>query len=116
MTEQLEPGRELDALIAEKVMGWTCVTFKEGKHWARGVPIGSLPTIPVADWSPSTDWLAAGEVIEKLGGLSLMHLAAGETWDATFGAQRMDAASLWRTAKTGPHAICLAALAASEKK
>ena len=42
----MKPGRELDALVVEKVMGW---------KWLSGNP-----------WAPSTDIAAAWEVLEKM--------------------------------------------------
>ena len=59
--------RELDALVAERVMGWAPASFRRGgDFWIRGVPLGSEPAIPIGQWSPTTDWNAMREVMEKV--------------------------------------------------
>lgn len=119
-------GRELDALIAEKVMGWENVH----KHGSRlvGIP-PTQPGIPVClaggEIPPySTDIAAAWEVVEKLqkdnpfwktsNYEGWMNFNLGPTtgndgfgWYANFGDSNTIAYG-----KTAPHAICLAALKA----
>ena len=62
----MKAGRELDALVAEKVMGWHHIE-KEGYHWMQGrlpgQPANFVPT-PVRPYS--TDIAAAWVVLEKL--------------------------------------------------
>jgi len=67
---KLEPGHELDRLIAERVMGW-----KEGKDFgvgesgiARYIREGPkyFERTRIEAWSPSTDIAAAWEVIADL--------------------------------------------------
>lgn len=81
MTEidELQAGPELDALIAERVMGWVKVEW-DGVYYWRDPAIDDSHTGRVADsrssvgdlledlkpWSPSTDIAAAWEVVEKL--------------------------------------------------
>ena len=76
MSDELQAGRELDALVAEKLFGWTHV----GTSAAYGYPPDStIPTEerePAVGWPPraytkqvpkySTDIAAAWQVVEKL--------------------------------------------------
>lgn len=129
------PGRELDALIAEKVMGdliweiWFAPVLALQDHDPNGIRYACqskaqaesyLPSFP-AEWkatimepSPepySTDIAAAWEIVTKLGGaFNLTHL---RWWTASFTDEHQ-----W---PGGPHAaegataaeaICLAALVA----
>lgn len=102
--ESLKPGRELDALIAEKVMGWKPPEFIDGvsleRRWKndRG-EFDSLPRY-------STDIAAAWEVVEKIG---LIIGKNGPVWDAQ---DLWDLPVYFASADTAPHAICLAALKA----
>lgn len=54
-------GRQLDAAVAEKVMGWD-------PHQLRGQPNKDLYKDPCwgSYWCPSTDIAAAWEVVEKI--------------------------------------------------
>jgi len=109
----LPPGRELDALVAEKVMGWTSQQFPDGampevKHWSP--PGETTRMVPLY----STDWRAAGEVLEKMDRPLLRQFMDG-TWYCIHGslvALEHALRKSSRVGKTGPHAICLAALAA----
>lgn len=108
-------GRELDALIAEKVMGWK--VFRNGEHgphrWEAETDRGTLRVIDSSysgdGFSPSTDIAAAWEVVEKVrkeaGDFQLALVDYGSAWAARF-----DKASA--VERTAPHAICLAALKA----
>lgn len=74
---ELKPGRELDALVAEKVMGWKQYTFPDAEwcqgyagkqYWQDGV---TTVTCTNEDGTPncpnySTNIAAAWAVIEKL--------------------------------------------------
>ena len=59
----MEAGRELDALVAEHVMGWK---WEDGRgtggpsYWEGAT--GEF----CAEFEPSTDWAAAGEVVDAL--------------------------------------------------
>ena len=98
----MEAGQELDALMATEVMGWEALTVGyfgipesetprqvELKEWLDKVGIESVGDYYIdvdsdflvrADdmwergWHPSTDWSAAGQVVEKMGtdGFSLV--------------------------------------------
>ncbi len=83
----LEAGRDLDALVAEKVMGETC-----------------LFTAPAY----STDIAAAWQVVDKLHALSFYLEVGSAGWMARFANISATEAS----AATAPLAICLAALKA----
>jgi len=71
----MEPGRELDALVAEHVFGWIpIVNYKSGTlEWRRYSANGSLTVCP-SHWKTtqppaySTDIEEAWEMLEKLGG------------------------------------------------
>lgn len=120
----MKAGRELDALIAEKVMGWSIfiqpmnhifphLVEDEGRLLLFRYKISSA-----VQWSPSTDIAAAWEVVEKIKreGFKVQfdgdfgwvvywthedYLGGSEKYLEPFG-----------KAGTAPHAICLAALKA----
>jgi hypothetical protein len=65
----MEPGKELDVLIAEKVMGWKKLTFDapiRGLLWIWDHKEGALETEVQRVPSYSTDITAAWEVVSKL--------------------------------------------------
>lgn len=110
----LKPGRELDALVAEKVMGWTyghpCPEGMDCLHWVdeKG---------EVRDYKPpqySTDISAAWEVFEKngyYGNVSYM----GVEYVCTLWSKWDDeglGVDVTATGNTAPEAICKAALLA----
>ena len=70
----MEPGLELDRLVAEWVMGWKEEHIEDDRwhinanFWCRGNEIGPQ----VQKWSPSTDIAAAWEVVEKLASQGIM--------------------------------------------
>lgn len=93
---ELKAGRELDALVAEKVMGWTHVTN------GYGVPPlhpNSKPTARAAGTIPnySTDFAASMEVVKRI-------QREGHPW--TFTGLFHEHADIDKL----PEAICLAAL------
>jgi len=94
----MEPGRELDALVAEKVMGWT--HYRE--EWGGVVPDS------ISHYS--TDISAAWEVVEKMGPFTQLtaDIYNGITvWHCSFSV--VDSVD----AVTAPEAICKAALLAA---
>lgn len=104
----MKPGRELDALVAEKVMGWKSVEhrFEDPFHrWDGIAPEHGSHRFTVPDFS--TDIAAAWEVVEKLNDLILERdvTAEGTRYNVV-----IDGIETW--AETAPHAICLAALKA----
>lgn len=120
---EMEAGRELNALVAEHVMGWRWLSlepeFPEQKalyppdlevdqvSWC----VGDDPKELAEDYS--TDIRAAMNVVEKLNRLWFeigRENAGGVRWDAIFYNDPDLKDSVHVTADTAPLAICLAAL------
>ena len=117
--DTLPAGPELDALIAEKVMGWEW-NIRNGQCYAEHWCSNAADCWP--EWSPSTDITAAWEVVEKLRNwpnghywLSLSQIAGvrGE-WRSGFsyGGMAVNHSPKFVVADTAPLAICRAALKA----
>lgn len=115
----IEPGRELDVLVAEKVMGWRAHTI-----WGTDYEVGSGEPVRRICYAPyySTDIAAAWDVVQKMREdrrKVLVHWENGQTsayneefWEVEIsGPLRLDAA-FRAHADTAPHAICIAALRA----
>ena len=117
--------RELDALVAEKVMGWTLHKIPhlvEGQYgYISGVIHSYIGNRLIAPWSPSTDIAAAWQVVEKLRGREETWFEVGSgspksnsQWYAQ--ASTFVPGGEWRTFTVrdaiAPRAICLAALKA----
>ena len=127
---EMKAGRELDALVAEKVMGWERGDTSRG--FMKWYPAGKRHKSGCGEFDIpgySTDIAAAWEVVEKLGtsGRWVLHLLApqdadyvmrdGETvqlWRAKFEKKFWDVQKAepyeWPEGLTAPHAICNAAL------
>jgi len=113
-------GRELDTLVAERVMGWSPPRKPDQYTWqAPSGWRGGVEQIPAY----STSIAAAWEVVDKLaesGKLCCLTIDKlgfpGEEWRVFFqwdvSDDRMEMP--YADAPTAPHAICLAALAAVE--
>jgi hypothetical protein len=107
-------SRELDALVAEKVMGWKAERRPTGNLMAI-LPDDSRVCVehvqgclPARRWNPSEDIAVAWEVVEKMrerGLLLKLHQGNPHGWTAQF-------AEVWHVDLTAPLAICLAALKA----
>jgi hypothetical protein len=100
----MKPGKELDALVAEKVMG---------KNHKESNFSNLFPDVPLEYPPYSTDIAAAWEVVEKLktvlkGEFCISYAANGWT---VFRDWHTDSEGL-AYANELPHAICLAALRA----
>lgn len=130
----MKAGRELDALIAEKVMGWEATA--DGLYWdARQkrtrLVLGSaiakkreemgIENGPGFVFAPSTDIAAAWEVVEKLRqhrdpewvpDVSANNHTGGWVCSIGFVWPTVIGNLVWETAATAPLAICLAALKA----
>lgn len=120
----MNPGRELDALVAENVLGYTrSNVYKDenGEPWMLGPkPYGHIP-FPARELSKfSTDIAAAWSVLEKLidranndkdfkdkGPWHVKQNLLGG-WAVFLG----DRGGIIVSCETVPHAICLAALKA----
>lgn len=118
---------EIDAQVAEKVMGWNTVggehplrlEREKGGYIYDGLPF-CFPKVPpgsvIADrWAPSTDIAAAWSIVELLLGNCRGHFAGGISrgWEREGGPLRWCCTfpghdTAW--ADTAPMAICLAAL------
>jgi hypothetical protein len=120
----LQPGPELDRLIAEQVMGWThWLTSYGGEFWLDGtkpVRAANLRTTEMSPWflpqfQPSTNmahaWEVVAEIIRKNPSLVIQtNTDAHGTMCRIITASGDSPASCVR--KSAPHAICLAALRA----
>jgi hypothetical protein len=99
----LKLGRELDALVAEKVMGW--FLDSDIGYWRNESGLCKRQD----KWSPSEDISAAWEVVEEMG--DCLHLRQhGEQgeWEAWFCGYPNSKAH----GETAPEAICKASLLA----
>lgn len=96
----LDPGRELDALVAEKVMG---ISNSELKYHYGFSP-----------YHYSTDITAAWLVVERLHELFPMNFFSinmlSKEYGGGFGVQLFGDCRVDEQSETAPHAICLAAL------
>ena len=113
----MEAGRELDALVAEKVMGYVLRYTSSSKY---GIAMWSkdLQTEEKFSFQPSTTWEGMGLVVEKMLHLNPRVIVdrglKGDKWYCSLGDGK--AIFAYASANTAPHAICLAALKTSEKK
>ena len=128
--DKLEAGRELDALVAEKVMEWKRLNLRENKGFAIPehqrqlwmIPVSGATTFDIPKWS--TDWSAAGEVVDKLDSnwrVLIVQDLNGRRWQCVFeppGVGAIDPevpeGSVFANAETVPLAICRAALKVTE--
>ncbi len=116
-------GPELDAAVAETVMGWRwCEPWKpliggKNPHWplsgAWDTGNGYEPT-----WHPSTFWADAGRVLEWLRkqGWEVSICSYADCWIVWADVDAKRHSQVEDVGDTGPEAICRAALAATEKK
>jgi hypothetical protein len=116
---EMKAGRELDALVAEMVMGFK----REKKKWEFVSIGGHIPfpmRVPFDDFpNYSTDISAAWDVVKKFAGLGFITLFSTEWSSATRPsgpgwACQIDGSKNTELGETAPHAICLAALKAVE--
>lgn len=110
-------GRELDAAVAERVMGWQ--RQPDYNYW-MSFPAGETFKLHalIATWKPSEDIGAAMEVVEKMRSLGWSFactLYEGKLPYATFCTGTVKSSSN-AEADSLPKAICLAALAAMKAK
>lgn len=128
--DELEAGRELDEVVAEKVMGWQLVhtaeplaPFNRWRDRSGKSRYTRNDILPGLCWLPSTNIAAAWEVVGALNGMKLGWFSLeqfGEkgqgTWRAIIwtGGEEMDDC-LFADAETVPLAICRMALKAVTK-
>lgn len=111
----MNPGPELDRLIAEKVFNWQGIQkrfYSEGYHYV-GVPPdqpgGFQYVLTVPPYSGKIE--AAWKVVEKLrASWNIKQSSNASGW--YFGLFKETKVYHFGQAETAPHAICLAALAA----
>lgn len=110
--EELNPGRELDKLIAEKVMGRSIFSIGGEEPYRLQEGDEEKGTRNLAYYS--TDIAAAWEVVEKMEGIWDIHSTSGG-W-RVYLAVRKDGSAKHTIAgeKTIEHTICIAALKAVE--
>lgn len=120
----MQPGRELDALIAEKVMGITKLSHRplDANEMCRRCfrPAGQGDNLPASCVAQpySTDIAAAWEVVEKLDLFGKRDMFIYKNWRGKYSIdETVDAGMGTRDiaiaeADTAPQAICLAALKA----
>lgn len=119
-------GRDLDAAVAERVMGWQ--RQPDYNYW-MSFPAGesfSLHAL-IATWSPSESIEAAMQVVEKMwqlgwsiemangGKLGTLATARIVSWYVRFVEDENDLNNWSAEAETLPEAICRAALRAVEQ-
>ena len=109
----MKPGRELDALIAEKVFGYrTYKTNNPFDYWGKDKNVYLMSVIKKENGVEtveetkrySTDIAAAWGVVEKVTEIGSVYKAETPLWGV--GLPGVQCA----TGVTAPHAICLAAL------
>lgn len=115
--DELKAGRELDALIAEKVMGWHKLFGGNGIYYQN--PLSAKAIVPPRF---SADISAAWQVVERLEELgywtqlrtpvSLEHVGNGGYWCGFTLHGCNGRPDHWTSATSQPLAICLAALRA----
>jgi hypothetical protein len=128
---KIEAGRELDALVAEKVMGWHVERFKfeydghisDSMVWItdpkrKDDPPYERQDVTINPKPYSTDMSAAWEVVEKLiekwESVSIRSNEKGswEFYFSTWGFQKPNPFRFESAWLSAPHSICLAALTA----
>ncbi len=112
----MKAGRELDALVAEKVMGWVFQkATRPFEYPGWSLPNGDFKNI--AELPPvSTNIAAAWQVVEKVRELTVS-LNNADGWECCFSTTNgsflvAGDEEFYGRASTAPHAICLAALRA----
>ncbi len=120
---ELEPGRELDALMAEHVMEWVHIRTSQqgyGECWELpdGTRLNTGSEVPgLIGWSPSTDIAASFEALGRFSPrnfyvqVSFDQSCTGK-WLVVIVSHVEDTPYADAIADTAPHAICLAALKA----
>lgn len=119
--DSMVAGAELDATVAEEVMGLEAAIYSAPDVTdplrCRVLVAEEVPGGEFSEWQlfePSTDWSAAGELWDELSqrGIYLGVWPTPEGWDV----ERYETGNDWvQEIPTGPMAICLAALAAVRK-
>ena len=111
----LEPGRERDALIAERVMGLAVEIMPDGR-WECGNPIGLGGAFPLPCYSTDDDdaaWAVVREMWEREWDLAMeVHSRSdGDLYWISI-TSRLDGTGGCVAKPTFAHAVCAAALRA----
>lgn len=113
----MKPGRELDALVAEKVMGWRLLNLRtEGYSPGQDSRVHNSKPIPPYSTSISAAWEIVKHLMEKgfeiaLWGPVDRGFKKNPNWVSEV--TNMVTRAWWQSeADTATHAICLAALKA----
>ena len=111
MSDEIEAGRELDAQVAEKVMGWRHVRETGPPDDLYGQEPGRSGTVYIVPHY-STDIGAAWAVVERLRDIDcdLTIESAGNQWHVS-----LLVGAIVGTAQAAPLAICRAALKVVER-
>lgn len=113
----MKPGQEMDALVAEKVMGWTIYDPRENPEYYEpggrvyGQPVGRIDDVAREIPKLSTDIGAAWMVVEKMremGKYVSVECYSGKSHEIF--PYICDIEDTATNAKTAPWAICVAAL------
>lgn len=113
---KMESGRELDALVAAKVMGWKTITVNTPYRYVKNaggcIVDGTAERLSAGliphQWFPSRDIADAWEVVEKMNDcLHLKQHGKDGIWEAFFCISGPDMEGSGETASL---AICRAAL------
>lgn len=125
MTNTLTAGKEMDAAVAEKVMGWHLVKAPFGpRGWSEwqdmnGTAFRSGTSQSGAGFHPSTEITAAWQVVEWMRQSGWFGLVGHREWGgydgemyAEFSKPDGPEPTYWARANTAPLAVCRAALAA----
>jgi hypothetical protein len=118
----MNPGRELDALVAEKVMDLSLASLPEARDEGSGVMVSSLSEGDLyfwdrfeREWSPvpkySTDIAVAWEVVVKIREMKPVDFNLFWNGEIAY-AEFKPINDNRKIGDTAPHAICLAALEA----
>lgn len=115
--DDMEPGKELDALIAEKIMGWKFRKPTHGSCCTCQRCGRDYDTCNNAPCDFSADLAAAWSVVEKVNDNAndvVIEVAGDGIIEVVMGWFDMEGWSHFQKAKgkSAPHAICLAALKA----
>ena len=118
--EEMEAGPEMDALVAEQVMGWHWGEAEDGVATWTHTDSGIAWAVAEPTFSPSTNIADAWQVVEKLIGLgywiSLSHNGNQHAacWDFRLCDRATESKREIAIEATAPLAICRAALKAVE--
>lgn len=117
--DAMEAGPEMDALVADRVMGWRVAEWEDGCDYAfdaTGFAVKRLTGYAKKRWRPSIDMGAAWSVVEHIG---LLDHAATLSHHPNEGGWWVDDNhnhAIQSVAPTAPLAICRAALRAAVLK